>query len=819
MRSDAQPRRGVLDTLGALPAHPFLFATLFVVYLLAENLEDQVPLGDVMFVLGISLGGTLLVFGLLALVFRNVQLGAALATCAVLWVFTYGFANDLVVGDSGGEPIRLLYWGIGGLVVAGIVLALRRHVDRLTVALNFIGTALLVFNLAPVVPHQIATLTAPRETPRDTGAVASASIEPMENPRDIYYIILDRYPSQATLMSTAYGYDNSPFLDELERRGFYVAEESRANYIMTSLSVASSLNMDYLDAEALEEAAPNPSDWKPVYDMLAGSLAAPKLLEDAGYTQVQIPSWWAPTAAGQEVDILYKWEWLSEFADTLLDTTVVPRFLQMFKIEPPNTHVANAEFQFDKLKDLDGVEGPKFVFAHILLPHPPYVFDENGPLPPDKLLPDECCDAIGRFLKQLQYTNRRVLEVVADLQSGPDESDPIIMIQADEGPRTHEGVGDWTQASQEQVQQKFGILNAVSFPGADDSQMYPSITPVNEFRVMFNTYFGTELPVLDDRIFAWAEGGSFIYRYVDITERFVESQSPIDEERVEYDATIPDEWDAGVPQTYEVTVTNTGETVWPAEGDDATAIYVDFVPEGDAAQAAGARERRIPLEVDVAPGESQTVEVTTSAPDDAGTYRLRHRMAHGYEWFREGPEPTVNVVSTPEKWFEILSADYDVAPAESWAAGQTRTYEVTVTNTGSYTWNPDGPKRVRLGVHFSGESDAPDTGWATDQRFELGGTSVAPGEQKTFEVTVTAPTQPGAYVLRHRLVKESTSWFDEIAATDVTVAATVVAAPPEPEFMPPLLFTIWLGLVIFAVLAWAWILTQRWRKSRRTPPR
>lgn len=44
------------------------------------------------------------------------------------------------------------------------------------------------------------------------------------------------------------------------------------------------------------------------------------------------------------------------------------------------------------------------------------------------------------------------------------------------------------------------ILSAYLFPGAEPD-FYPSLTPVNNFRLVFNSYFHTSLPVLPDRSF------------------------------------------------------------------------------------------------------------------------------------------------------------------------------------------------------------------------------------------------------------------------------------------------------------------------------
>lgn len=133
----------------------------------------------------------------------------------------------------------------------------------------------------------------------------------------------------------------------------------------------------------------------------------------------------------------------------------------------------------------------------------------------------------------------------------------------------------------------------------------------------------------------------------------------------------------------------------------------------------------------------------------------------------EGATP--NVAAT-------LSASYASSPATSWNAGETKSYNVTVTNTGSATWYASGTNRFRLGIEFGTDSDTPGSGWATDQRFSLPN-DVAPGGAVTLSVSVTAPTTAGSYVLRHRMVKEDVAWFDQIQKTNVTVGAAATVTP------------------------------------------
>ncbi len=60
---------------------------------------------------------------------------------------------------------------------------------------------------------------------------------------------------------------------------------------------------------------------------------------------------------------------------------------------------------------------------------------------------------------------------------------PIIIIQGDHG--------FWTGTN-------LPILNAYYLPGDAADALYPTISPVNSFRLIFDHYFGTDLGLLED---------------------------------------------------------------------------------------------------------------------------------------------------------------------------------------------------------------------------------------------------------------------------------------------------------------------------------
>jgi hypothetical protein len=65
------------------------------------------------------------------------------------------------------------------------------------------------------------------------------------------------------------------------------------------------------------------------------------------------------------------------------------------------------------------------------------------------------------------------------------ETPPVILIQGDHGP--------WMQPKDRHM----WILNAYYLPGYD-GDLYATISPVNSFRLVFNSYFGGEYDMLED---------------------------------------------------------------------------------------------------------------------------------------------------------------------------------------------------------------------------------------------------------------------------------------------------------------------------------
>lgn len=495
--------------------YPFLLATYPILFLVARNLEQQVSVGDALGPLAVTLAATAAVFGITWVVFRDVHRAGILTSLLLVLFFSIGpVAGGLRSAGIEMDDVTLLY-GWGALGIAGIILIARTHrpLERTANWLNLIAGALVLLNLVPIVSYEA-------NTEDQVGAeVASDGTDGLSGPaeRDIYYIIFDRYANQETL-EKRFDFDNGPMLDSLEDRGFYVAPDTVANYPKTAHSLASSLNMSYLNYLSKEGLAQG--DYQALYELLQNSRAT-RDLKSIGYPYYHLGSWWNATERDPNADINFEFDSLSQFSELVLSTTAWKPISERLGLPDSRrfSRYRRVLYQFDTLEGISKVDGPTFTFAHILLPHPPYIFDRNG----NFLESERSKTPEQYYVEQLIYTNKRIIELLDALLAGPSQTDPIIIIQSDEGPhpRRFEVQPDtyaWTEASDEDLAEKMRLLNAYYLPGANYRNLYPSISPVNTFRVVFNTYFDTQLPILKDRSWVFQDR-QHLYTFTEVTKR------------------------------------------------------------------------------------------------------------------------------------------------------------------------------------------------------------------------------------------------------------------------------------------------------------
>lgn len=473
--------------LKRLYIYPLIFAIFPVLSLVANNNREIASNAAIRpLIASFLLGG--LVFVTNQLFLRNWHQAGLVTSIALLLFFTYGHVyallqNFTIEGIAVFRHRTLLpLWMVLFLIGYYLVINRIKRSESLTFWLNLFSIFMLIYPVYTITSDLLQQGERDRTVKIEQGIMSEAISA--DNP-DIYYIILDGYGREDVL--NGIGYDNSQFVAELRARGFYVADCSQSNYAYTELSLTSSLNFNYLDAiNALEHNA---------RIRLLKHGVVRTFLQERGYQTVAFPTGY-PWTEWTDADIYMGFNRprssLTEFEWLVLNTTLVRvwsdtvhiNLENRFEIRRENTLSALAN-----LKNLPARNGNFFVFAHIVVPHYPYIFGPNGEW--SQFVDVKNYDGYRQgYLGQLTFINREMLQVI-DILIAESKTAPVIIIQGDHGPQPDISTG---------ASDKMPILNAYYLPRVNaDELLYPSISPVNTFRVVLNSYFDQNLLLLEDR--------------------------------------------------------------------------------------------------------------------------------------------------------------------------------------------------------------------------------------------------------------------------------------------------------------------------------
>jgi hypothetical protein len=440
---------------------------------------------------------SLIVAGLLVLIFylvyRDWRRTALISTIILILFFSYGHIYLLLKGvEVGGfylfrHRTLIPIWIV--LATLAIWWASRRSINitPVTYTLNIVGLFLLILPVIQLVSFFVYSQVSQTNAEKNTSAL---NLKVGDQPPDIYYIILDGY-GRSDLLKSQFGYDNSDFLNSLRDQGFFVADCAQSNYAQTQLSLASSLNFNYIDA--LSNRFVPGSDDRGGLDVLIHHGLVRQSLEKAGYTTVAFATGFLATELSDADYFLGPQRSigeLNEFESLLMETTFA-RLIQdsnRFGMENSGSELYRERtlFTLDKLDKLSYIKGPKFVFVHLVIPHPPYVFGPTGgPVEAADVGTTRTQQGASHYRDQAFYVSNRMKEIVPKIIANSARP-PIIVIQGDHGPTVPSG-----------PQARMRNLNVYFLPGANKS-LYSTITPVNTFRVIFNNYFGQNLQLLND---------------------------------------------------------------------------------------------------------------------------------------------------------------------------------------------------------------------------------------------------------------------------------------------------------------------------------
>jgi len=476
-----------------------LLPLVFPLFLYANNL-GEVTLISLWWPLLFSLLLGCIIFGIVYLLKRDIVKASLITLILDFFVFSYGHIYTLlksvtVFGVLIGRhrfltPVVLLI----GAILIWRVIRIDGNPQNAVKVFNLLMVILFIFQSILISVYEVKSTIVNAQVP--DVVLDDVYQESDESLRDIYLIVLDAY-SRSDWLNEWSGYDDSEFLSELEDLGFYVVPCSRSNYSYTIQSMTSELNMNYLQNLDI------------LYNDVDMSYALKNsdvrnTFSDMGYEFIFFETgypWIEMKDADRYIEAEENITGLDDYEILYLKTTSLIIPYDAYSVITGNLvdlstkrYVARVRSVFEHLQQSISEGKPIFVYAHIVSPHSPPVFSSNG-----SINYDWETDGVEAYRETYHYLDREVLKTISMILEYSSQ-EPIIILQSDHGN------GDYGYANLN--------LNAYYLPDGGDESLYPTITPVNTFRVVFNQYFGYELPFLEDLSYYSLENDRYNFELV-----------------------------------------------------------------------------------------------------------------------------------------------------------------------------------------------------------------------------------------------------------------------------------------------------------------
>ena len=471
---------------------PFLFSCLPIMFLLSFN-AHELPVSDVIIPLIISISIAFIIWIIIRLFLEDKKSSLIVSLFAILFAI-YGnvhtqsqvstseliqlFGSNLISG-----PIFLL---IG--ILGTIFFVKTKSAKEINTIFNVVSLTIILILISNTAIYYISNTT-----PYDSSEFLSTPviISDVDYKPTVFVLILDEFAGKHQL-EMDFEYDLTPFNDELKERNFLVPEISIANYPNTSLGRPSFMNMDYINTVAAK-VGPDSKDMRIPLELTEKNHLF-KMFKANGY---KITTFFAGLHAPG--DTLYVDEKLCSFGTINTDlrknfvNTYLPlsyfdsQLLQLF-------HHEKLQCVFSYIENYQSnSEQPHLVFAHMRLPHHPYIYDEHGNYynweqyrgPPDSHKPS--------YLNQLKFSEKKVLDLIDHIQHNHPNS--VIILHSDHGYRSDI---NWSNPTDDDIIRGFDIISALYFP-EKETVLPDRLSLVNLYRIFFNVYFDAEYEILDNK--------------------------------------------------------------------------------------------------------------------------------------------------------------------------------------------------------------------------------------------------------------------------------------------------------------------------------
>ncbi len=454
---------------------------------------DFVPVKDALLLTGIYLLASGLISLLFWLLYRDFTKANLVAFLIMAFQFFFGgfhdelrklFPGSFVSRYTSILPAAAIFF----IVIIILVKKRKRPLQKITFYLNALFVLLLLIDAGLLAGRMMA-----RKKITDSLPPGFSACDTCRKP-DIYFILADEYAGNTELKGQ-FHFDDSAFLNDLSRRGFHIIPDSHSNYNYTPFSLASILNMDYLDLKGKERTTP---DLTYCYQSIRDN----KLLQFLRFNGYRFYNYSVFDFEGQpartretflpaKTRLITSQTFLSRF-DRDIRFNLVTRWKSKRNqriITYANLH--NNENIYTLTWNLVGqnTHSPKFIYTHLMMPHYPYYFDRNGKEQTFEKLQEGNQVNKDAYIEYLLYSNKKLLELVDHIIKSS-ATPPLIVLMGDHGFRHFT----------EPVDSKYYFLNleSVHLPSGNYTSFRDSLNAVNLFRTILNTEFNQHLTLLKD---------------------------------------------------------------------------------------------------------------------------------------------------------------------------------------------------------------------------------------------------------------------------------------------------------------------------------
>ena len=509
--------------------HPFLIAFFPIIAIYSVNI-GFIQLEEFILPTLLIVGSAFLFFLCLKYILKNGKKAALIVSLSFIIFFSFGHVynmlNQVSIGDTdlGSNiillPIFTILFGIGSF----FIIKTKATLGNATSIVNAIS---VVFISVIVIMVGIETFGCDECLIQQTSARQvdffsddkidfspyfeshSFSISESDSLPNVYFIILDGYPRN-DILEKHLNFDNSKFTNMLEQRGFHVAKNSFANYSFSGLSISSTMNMNYINFLA-DEIGEDSRDYNPIIGKDFGLYADNQVVKNFKLMGYKVARIGTATIYLHEIPLadLSPCHKTVHLMDNRLlhavgNTSMIGYFIERWA-EEQQRQITLCDFE--ELPKISGYfEEPVFVWSHIMLPHFPLIFGPNGEsiTPGQSLLTMNHPEYTGsgwdiktQFVQQLQFSNKKSMEFIDKILENEKQS--IIIIQSDHGSAFGVNLQNPTD---DDAFQKLSNLSAIYFPDEKHREMLTDDrTNVNTFRLVFNSYFGSDYEMLEDRTY------------------------------------------------------------------------------------------------------------------------------------------------------------------------------------------------------------------------------------------------------------------------------------------------------------------------------